>query len=280
MNLQKARGLLARHPGVFARKALGKLARRLPGALAPRERRFRGVRFQVPRGDNPRLREMRWGLYEPETVLLMERYLRPGDVFIDVGANLGYLSAVGAGLVGTTGEVHAFEPVPVYHERLASLSHLNPTHRIVARNLALGEREGTATLSVAAGENIGWNTMVPGFMRPEDAAETIRVPVERLDSYLEGEGLREVALIKIDTEGFELPVLLGLGDFLGGGARPPILCEVAPAAYSHLRREVEDLFEYMASFSYRARDPVGDPHALRPQEIRLTTNVLFEARKG
>ena len=277
MDLDRATSLLVRHPTIFAMKALARLARRLPGQLGPSRRRFGSVEFVFPGRDHPATREMRWGLYEPETVRLLRQRLRPGDTFIDAGANIGYLSAIAAGLVGPGGQVHAFEPVPDYFESLQSLSRLNRSRRIFARRVALGEKQGTASISVAAGSNIGWNTMVPGFMRPADTDRIIEVPVVRLDAYLEDHGIGEIALIKIDTEGFELPILRGLERFFASGGRPPIICEVAPAAYSLLGRDVKDLFEYLAAFSYRARTLMGRRETVRPDEVLDTMNVLFES---
>src|SRR4030088_824085 len=60
---------------------------------------------------NQRIERWMWaGAYERELVQLMKRTLKPGMTVIDVGANIGYLSALAAGLVDNTSQVHAFEP--------------------------------------------------------------------------------------------------------------------------------------------------------------------------
>ena len=56
-------------------------------------------------GAKPNVLEMYYGAYEPDTVRAMKKLLKKGDTFIDVGANIGYLSAIGMGLVGKTGQV-------------------------------------------------------------------------------------------------------------------------------------------------------------------------------
>src|SRR6266508_2628239 len=58
------------------------------------------------------------GYYEPATAHLVERLLRPGMVFIDVGANIGQYTLVASGSVGMSGRVHAFEPHPAMHDVL------------------------------------------------------------------------------------------------------------------------------------------------------------------
>ena len=76
------------------------------------------------------------GLYEPATARTMTRFLRPGDTFVDIGANIGYLSAVGANLVGRWGQVHCFEPVPRYFQRLQRLAETNPEYAIYPHQAA------------------------------------------------------------------------------------------------------------------------------------------------
>src|SRR6202008_2152616 len=143
-------------------------------------------------------------------VALLQRVLAPGDVFVDVGANIGYFTAVAAASVGRAGEVHAFEPVPRYFERLDALRRSNPEHRLHVYAEALGDAEGSAEIRVTRERNIGWKTLLPGLMRAEETGHTHTVRVRCLDHYLAERGVGRVALIKIDVEGYELPVLRGL----------------------------------------------------------------------
>jgi len=80
----------------------------------------------------------------------------------------------------------------------------------------------------------------------------------------------------VDVEGFELPVLRGLSGHLERtGDRPAILCEVAPGAYPRLGARVEDLFDYLARFGYRASSVTPGNRPVAPHEVTETTNVLF-----
>ena len=276
MDISTAARLLIRHPRLFLQKGMARLARRLPLSSAETRLNLGGVKFVVPAGSDISLREMRWGLYEPETVELLRAHLRQGGTFIDVGANLGYLTAVAAGLVGRTGQVHSFEPHPHYHARLESLAKDNPHHRIAVRPVALGDEPGTAKIWTTAGANIGWNTMVPGFMEATSERQEVCVPVERLDDYCEREGVGAISLVKIDVEGFELPVLRGMRRLFETGRRPPIICEVAPRAYPHLDLRVEDLFEHLGALGYRVVDPFGARQRMRPEDLTRTMNLFLE----
>lgn len=274
----RALGLLVRRPGLFLRKAVAALTPRWLLPRRPVYRKFQGVRFLIDLDLAPSLKQVYFGAYEPETVALMRRVLRPGDTVIDVGANVGYLTAVAAALVGPGGEVHAFEPVPRYWQRLRALALDNPDYTIIVNRCALGEEEGRARIAVTGGANIGWNTMVAGFMPAEERAEEVEVPLRRLDDYLQEKGVRDIRLIKVDVEGYELPVLRGLSGFLHKVASlPPILCEVAPQAYPLLGATVVDLADYMAGFSYLAYDLTAARRPLEVTTLAVTTDVLFLA---
>lgn len=190
--------------------------------------------------------------FAADIVTMMKRFLQPGDTFIDVGANVGYLSAVGMSLVGHSGEVHSFEPVLEYYERLCRLSEGNPKFRVFCNNLAVSDVSGTSAIAISS-HNPGWNTMVPTFMPQTDVKSMAQCTTIRMDSYLEQHVTgKKVKLIKIDTEGFEFPVLRGMRRYFESGNRPVIICEVAPEAYQLLGCSLTDLGSFMREFGYVA----------------------------
>ena len=63
------------------------------------------------------------------------KYLKEGDTFIDIGANVGYISVFAMGLVGKTGSVHSFEPVPQYFNRLKIIKEDNPGYNFYLNEL-------------------------------------------------------------------------------------------------------------------------------------------------
>jgi FkbM family methyltransferase len=239
-------------------------------------KQINGVCFECDFGLDTMVIQMYLGVYEAGTVAVMRRLLAPGDVFVDVGANVGYISAVGASLVGPEGQVHSFEPVPEYFIRLQKLAAMNPRYTIVANLAALGEREGTARL-VMSTTSIGGSTMIPDLVPPDEMGKQIEVPVRRLDAYIRSTGMGPIALIKIDAEGFEYPVLKGLEGYLVDPQhRPVIIVECVPAAYPSIGVTLADFAAYMARFGYRARrldDTRGRP--LDITTLRSTSDVLF-----
>ncbi len=275
----RATTLLTKNPGLFYRVLVAKLNTRRRMPALPARKRIENIDFEFDldmyRGTAP----MYYGSYALPIVEAMKRTLRPGDTFLDVGANIGYLSAIAAGLVGVSGQVHCFEPVPEYFRRVERLADLNPGYAIRANACAVGEVEGKCAIYVT--REPGQSTMVSDYKSEPEIVATIEVPVVRLDSYLAQNGLERVRLIKIDAEGFELPILKGIDNFfLRSRCRPDIICEIAPRAYSLMGRKISELAEYMAGYGYEARDLLDGTTPIRLSEIRQVIDVLFSTREA
>lgn len=278
--LRKLWALLGSEPGLAWSTCTARLRRTIAPPTGTVERAvWGGVRFRFPCDLDPHVQLMVHGGYEAFTVRALRRCLQAGDTFVDVGANIGYLSAVAAGIVGPGGVVHAFEPVPQYHANVQWLAAHNPGHTIHAINTAAGAEPGTASIDISD-DNLGWNTMVGGLMGEGEKGETIDVEVIRLSDYLGevlGPGSR-VALIKIDVEGFEWPAMQGLAAWLRTQSpKPPLLLEVAPAAYPSVGTTLAEFAEFVTDLGYAAEDLItGRPVAIA--ELTVTDTLLLRAR--
>jgi len=272
--------VLVSNPRDFIRRAALFVRRRYYRLLRRRVRRdLNGIKFTFDFTLPGHVDLMYLGIYEPELIEVLRRHLVAGGVFIDVGANVGYVTAVAAGLVGTAGQVHAFEPVPRYFQNLVRVRNDNPTHTILANACALGDRPGVLDIHVTRLPNMGWNTMVPGFMDVAARREVHAVRVERLDEYLLSRNLHRVDLVKIDTEGFEYPVLRGFVEFVRRVAPrlPPIYLEIAPQAYPLLGITLDDLRALLAEYGYQASSVDGH-RVVDVTTLTKTTNVLLRSR--
>jgi FkbM family methyltransferase len=274
----RAATLLSRDPALFCRLMLAKLNTVRPMPPLPARKPIGQVTFELDLSDYRGTAPMYFGSYALLVVEAMRRFLRPGGVFLDVGANIGYLSAVAADLVGPRGEVHAFEPVPAYFDRLRRLAALNPNYSIIANPCAVGEIFGACTIYVT--REPGQSTLVPAYKTRSEIVSSLEIPVVRLDSYLATRRIGRVALIKIDAEGFELPILKGLeGFFTKSDHRPPIICEIAPRAYPLLRRSISEFSAFMAKYGYTARDLVDGVTPIDLVAMKHVEDVLFVAAK-
>ncbi|MBI5779212.1 MAG: FkbM family methyltransferase [Planctomycetes bacterium] len=270
----KAAALLKNNPDLFLKRLAAEIRgfRALPNH--PIQKRINGIMFEFDFTYDPAIRDMFLNKYEIPTLAAMKKILKPGATFIDVGANIGYLSAIGAGLVGKTGSVHGFEPVPEHFQKAHKMAAMNPDYKITVQPLALGEKEGLAQIDITSKANIGWNTMVPGFMKPETKKRTIDISVRRLDGYIREYNLENITLIKIDVEGFEFPVLKGMRGFLDNPLnRPAILCEIGLDACELLGYQLKELFDYMKGFGYIPFDM--NNKRIEWPDIKELSNILF-----
>jgi len=240
-----------------------------------------GLQMELDFSLDPVLKLMYLGVYEPLTVETMRRLLRPGDVVLDVGANVGYLTAAAAGFVGPAGEVHAFEPEPACFKQLQRLCALNPLHHIVLNNCAAGDENGTLQIHIAPPGSVMGSTVVPGLMPQNRIHTTVSTHVVRLDDYIRERGLKRIALVKIDVEGFELRVLEGLRGYLETAEHPPIIiCEVTPAAYPLMKRSTADLAACVSGLGYSARKLVSPRRPLNVAGLKEATNIIMVPERG
>ena len=268
--------LLTKNPPLFGRVMLAKTHAMRPAPPLPATRRIGNVKFEIDSSQNGSVAAMYFGAYSPLVVDAMRRYLHLGDTFVDVGANVGYLSAIAAEIVGPTGQIHSFEPVPRYFQRLRRLAELNPEYHIVANRCAAGATTGSAIIRIT--REPGQNTLVPGYKTGPEVATRLEVPVCRLDSYIESRHISSVAAIKIDAEGFELPILEGLcGFFEKVETKPVIICEIAPRAYPLMGRRLSELSDLMSHYGYTPHDIIDGTTLVDLVATKHVTDVLFSA---
>jgi FkbM family methyltransferase len=166
------------------------------------------------------------GLYERSEVALFRRLLSPGDVVVDVGANVGYLTSLFATIVGSRGRVIAVEPSPRLLPRLEQLVELLWPVPVELVPCALGASGGSAVLrDFERPEHSGAGTLRAGPGPPSGGAE---VAVRTLSSLLEERGLSHVDLLKVDVEGYEPDVMAGAGSAFPSGAIGHAMIEVSP----------------------------------------------------
>ncbi len=245
-------------------------------------KKINGVLFDFNFGYSDKIKQMYFGNYQPIISEIIKKYLKKGDTFIDVGASIGYFSAVAAGYVGESGQVHSFEPAQEYYQKIDALSKMNSQYNIVANQLALGEKEELSKIYIEGPSDIGNNTFFPDLFGADIKNDKfVQVPVHRLDSYIKEKGLNNIKLIKIDVEGFEFPVLKGLSGYFAecskAGLCPPIICEIVPSAYPYSGCKLQDLLDYMDKFSYHPFEIFNTQKRMSINKIEKETiiDVLF-----
>ena len=158
-----------------------------------------GSKFLVRAGETRITGNIYTGLHEIQDMALLLHLLRKDDLFIDVGANAGSYTILACAAIGASG--YAFEPVPSTFTRLVEnirLNHLE--NKVKCLNIGLGNEQGSITFSNKM------DTMNHVLASGEQSDSTINVEISTLDEILSD---KSPALIKIDVEGYETPVLEG-----------------------------------------------------------------------
>jgi FkbM family methyltransferase len=162
-----------------------------------------GARINCTFRDYIQARILHFGFWEPNISSLMESVLASGDVFVDVGANIGYHSLLASKLVGAKGCVIAIEASPSTFEILSTHIRENNATNVRIINKAASDAPGSLVLYRAFPGNIGTATTIESRGHDEEGiVESIPI-----DHILSSEERSRVRLIKMDIEGSELSVL-------------------------------------------------------------------------
>jgi FkbM family methyltransferase len=151
-------------------------------------------------------RRIYWfGVWEPLLSAWIEGHLRSGDVFVDVGANMGYTSLLAAHAVDPEGSVVAFEPAPETFAKLEANLVLNPGVSVRAVQAAVGAHEGRVPFYRAPWNDAESSTVAGERLEP--AGEVAVAPLARL---LTRDERARTRVVKVDVEGAEWDVVAGL----------------------------------------------------------------------
>lgn len=238
------------------RGALWEAAREKELAVPLTVRWHGGTMVDVTLGNDNSLCLYVCGSFEPNEFAFVDRVLKPGMTFIDVGANDGYYSLFAARRVGPTGKVIAVEPSSRERAHLQRNLGRNGLDNVQVVAAALGAEPGFVDLHLAHGVHAGHNTL--GDFAHDDVvrASSERVPLETLDAVVARHGLTQVDMVKIDVEGSEAGVIAGARKVLTE-MRPILLMELndralhaqGQSAEALLRTLREDVGYEVLSFS-------------------------------
>ena len=160
------------------------------------------------------------GLFEVGETRAVTEYLKPGMNIVDVGANIGYYTALGSVCAGPSGRVIAFEPSPYAYERLRHLVARNRLTNVTTIQMALSDRKGKANLNLPKNAAIHAPTLLPLA-----DSDSVSIEVTTLDEVACDLKLDHIDFLKIDVEGLEPRVLRGARGLLAAGRVKSVLCE-------------------------------------------------------
>jgi len=186
------------------------------------------------------------GTYEPLLTEYFRDHVRPGEVVVDIGANLGYFSLLFSQLVGDRGQVHCIEPDPDNFALLLKNLSANNCRNATAIQAAAADRTGSIRLYLC-------NDM--GDHRTYDSGDgrrSIEVPATRVDDVLERHPT--VDWIKLDAQGAEPAILEGMRELIARSQRVRLAMEFWPYGLEKFGvsgRHVLAMLEEMGFIIYR-----------------------------
>lgn len=191
-----------------------------------------GYRVKLNLADSVQ-RRIYCGTYKSDQYDMLNRYIRRGMTFVDVGANIGYYTLLFASFeqeyprdgsfdqdyLGNPGRVYAFEPGPLASERLVETISYNDLLNVHFQPVALGDAAGERPLYVSRRPNDSRCSMLPFA-----DSVPVEVPIKRLDDALKEQGVLKVDLLRLDVNGYEPNVLAGASEYLKERRIAAILC--------------------------------------------------------
>jgi len=185
---------------------------------------------------------LQFGAYEISGTRFVQTLLKPGMVFVDVGANSGYYSLIASGLVAPSGHVFAIEPAHIPYLKLVRNIQINGLENVKAIQSAAGIRSGRSVLyGSVVDRNDGLGSLAPGSGRSRLGRD---VRVVTLDEVVRDTPTGKADLVKIDVEGTELDVLRGGEALLSSSSPPALLFESF---------DVAPIVAFLTSFGYEVR---------------------------
>jgi len=182
-----------------------------------------------------------------------KKLIKPGDIVIDVGANIGYYTLMAAARVGKRGHVYAFEPASHTFKILQKNIQINGFTNVSLYNLAISNEEGYVELYLSDSINTGATSItVPELF----SGKVEKVRCITIDNFLNKENIKKVDLIKIDVEGAEPKVLRGMNKLLSE-QNPKILIEINEERLRSAGHSKDYIYEFLASKGYKAYDISG-----------------------
>lgn len=220
---------------------------------------IKGQRLRLDLADSNRL-SIR-GNYEPFETQLVEQLLEPGQITIDLGANIGYYTLLMAHSVGESGKVYAFEPDPGNYALLQENIQWNSHTNVVTERLAVSNTSGPAQLHKEA-----FNDATPSLWQSDHCRSSVDVQCVRLDDYFDThpEDRTRIDVIKMDIEGAEALAIEGMTRLLTDNPDVMLLTEYLPNVMQSLGKKPEEFLMRLQSFGFTLFDIDETEHRLTP----------------
>jgi FkbM family methyltransferase len=160
---------------------------------------------------------------EPMATKIMMNFIKPGDVILEAGANIGYYTLLEAKILNGKGKIFAVEPEPKNFTLMKKNIALNGYDKMVeAYQIAFGEKEGRLPFYIAKESNLH------SFIKPKkDGYRKKFIKTATIDSFIKSKK-EKINFIRMDIEGYECKVIKKMGSFLKQSGPLKLFIELHP----------------------------------------------------
>ena len=183
--------------------------------------------------------------------LIFSKFIKKGDIVIDCGANVGLYTNFIRSIVGKSGFVHAFEPIPSTFKNLQTNAKEYPSlNNYILNNFGLYKKREdlTAYIPDSIHGHASLNNHISEWK--SDSTEEVSIELTTLDSYFSEKKLKKIDFIKMDIEGAELDALEGGRQTLSE-LTPTLHLEVNSKLLKNFKRAPSDLFKFLKPLGYK-----------------------------
>ena len=225
-------------------------------------------------------------VHEPATTDLFEKVVRPGDVVLDLGANIGYFTLLAAKNVGPSGKVFSFEPETKNFSYLKKNIELNNYNHVQPNQKAVSNKNGTTKLFIcdydSGHHTINQHEGIEKYSHGRtDKESSIDIETIVLDDYLRDK-TNKVDVIKMDVEGAEMLALLGLDQTIKNNSSLKMFIEFFPLLIEEMGSSPKEFIrKLLEDYGFSMFVIPDDYSAERGGMIKIdTVNQVMEMRKG
>lgn len=221
-----------------------------------------------------------YGYSEEGLTTMVLKYLKPGMIFFDIGAHIGYETLLSSKIVGDEGKVFSFEPTPSTYNLL--YKNTRKAENVITNNVAVWSKSAILNFFDYGPFDSGLNS----FFKPRDSqktllslrAESIKVPTISLDNYIDLYNIKP-DFIKIDAESAEYDILVGMEKKVMA-FKPIIVLEIGdmPSEIGKTRRCIK----FLKNFGYKVLEYSGGKlreHMVKDDYLGVYDNLLFLPEK-
>ena len=198
--------------------------------------------FKIKRGKSMRYLILT-GEYEPAETDFIKKYVKPGMLVFDLGANIGWFTMILSKLVGNSGHVYSFEPDPDYFQTLKENVQLNHLTNVSLFQMGVSNTSGVGNFSL----NKEFGTLVIDSKQKKDS---LQIEITTLDDFCKKNQIK-IDFIKIDVEGSEILVFDGMKESVKNNPGMKFITEFHPNAIRGVGFSPESFFEKIRQMEFK-----------------------------